>query len=256
MGLRAPKRLARREGLGTARERRPARPTRDALIPRPRASAGSRASPPKRRLQGFRAALPLGVPRMRALPGPSRPWPSICSFSCAGQGGRPLFADEEQPMTSISSLNGTDIVKFLQSLTQQSTGSSSVASASKTAGQSLPSSGATSAGGSFGDLVSQAVSSLSGKATSANQSLSQSQSLARLLSLQESSSNSQASAPHLGHHGGHHGHHKSAQPGETGSNNGSFASATLLNGTPDTKSPTSSDQLSSWFQSEASSVAA
>jgi hypothetical protein len=45
MGLRAPKRLARREGLGTARERRPARPTRDALIPRPRASAGPGASP-------------------------------------------------------------------------------------------------------------------------------------------------------------------------------------------------------------------
>ena len=157
-------------------------------------------------------------------------------------------------MTSISSLSGTDIVEYLQSLTQQGTGSSSVASASKTAGQSLPGSGATSAGGSFGDLVNQAASSLAGKATNATQSLSQSQSLAQLLSLQESSGNSQASAPHLGHHGGYHGHHKSAQPGETGSNNGSLASATSLNGTPDTKSPTSSDQLSSWLQSEASSV--
>jgi hypothetical protein len=164
------------------------------------------------------------------------------------------FRDEEEPVTSISSLNRTDILQYLQSLTQQGTGCSSVASALQTAGQSLPSSGATSAGGSFGDLVNQAVTSLSGSTASSSQSLSQSQSLAQLLSLQESVGNSQASAS-LGHHGRHHGHHKSAQPGETGWNNGSLASATSLDGTPDTESPTSSDQLSSWLQSEASSVA-
>jgi hypothetical protein len=159
-------------------------------------------------------------------------------------------------MTSISSLNGTDIIQYLQSLTQKSTGSSSVASALTTAGQSLPGIGATSAGASFGDLVSKAFSSLSSKATAATQSLSQSQSLAQLLSLQESSGTSQASAPHLGHHGGHHGHHKSAQTGATTSNDGGLASATTsLSGSPDTKSATSGDQLSSWLQSEASSAA-
>lgn len=204
---------------------------------------------------GLAAVSPENGPAQPGLVGKST-WPSLCSSSGAGLGRVPAFSDEEQHMTSISSLNGTNIAQFLQSLRQPSTSATSATSASDATEQSLPSGGATSASGSFMDLVNQATNSLSGSSTDPSQALSQSQSLAQLLSLQESAGSGQATAAHHGHR--HHGHHaESAQTGGGAPATGQSlaTSATPLSGSPDAKSATSSDHLSPWLQSDASLVA-